>query len=679
MQKGLSKVCTNIFKTKREEAKIINQKSNIDIDLESVKELAAHFKLPIKFVELLFLRGLNNAEKIDDFLCKTDSSCFFDPFLLKGMDEAAARINLAIKNGERVVVYGDYDADGVCSSAILHLFLTGHGLKVYTHIPSRDGEGYGLSISVLEKIIDDFNPDLIITCDCGISCINEVEFILDIGVDIIITDHHQPQSQIPNCTVVNPHQPDCTYPFKELCGAGVVLKLVHATAGLSVAEGYLPLAAIATVADLVPLKSENRAIVRLGLQKLNSSIDSVGVSKLLKSLKLTTLVSTDIAFKIAPRLNAAGRMGDAKRAFDLLTTADPSQADQIITQLELDNDKRKLACEKMYNEAVFQLKQEKLYQSKSIILFNPLWEKGITGIVAAKLCGEFNRPVIIMAKSDDGYKGTCRSLDGINLHEALTKYRELLFDFGGHSQAAGFSINQENLTKFKEKLQDHFNQFPDNLFMPKVDYDMQICPSDIDLEFVNCLQLLEPFGHSNKMPLFCINATDLVTEPLKNDTHAIIRLPDEDLRIVAFGHSSKDSRFLGSAEKKLVIELKNDTYHKIGFCGHLKSVKTKQLFIDDDLTKGQFLKYFNHKNTPFPKQKTYNLDQMEQLTDGQMYGNLFVAGSQKAYNDFLAKHFDLATQYDVFNAAIKNNYNRLIISPDFDDNLMLDLYSKIIF
>ncbi len=289
------------------------KRDNTPVDLAETAELSEKLGLHKKITELLFSRGIRGEAAVKQFL-NPDQADFHDPFLMKGMRKAAERVQQAIDGNERVVVNGDYDADGVCAAAILTLYLVSRGLKVYPHIPSRTGEGYGLSIDSLERIIEEAEPDLIITCDCGISGKAEVAHTLDLGVDVIVTDHHEVSDEIPECTVINPKQADCNYPVKNLCGAGVALKLVEALGGRGAAMQYVDLAAVATVADLVPLLGENRLIVQLGLMPANRR--SPGLTALYRDLELADgLTSGDVAYKIAPRINAAGATRTARSSF----------------------------------------------------------------------------------------------------------------------------------------------------------------------------------------------------------------------------------------------------------------------------------------------------------------------------------------------------------------------------
>ena len=507
----------------------ITKRNNSIIDYDAVSNIAASLNLNNKLVELLFSRGFIDEKSIVSFL-HPNAENFYDPFLMKGMTEAVERINYAIENQERVIIYGDYDADGICANAILSLYLSSKGLDVYSHTPNRIGEDYGLNVETLEKLIEEVIPDLIITCDCGISCHDEVEFIQDLGVDVIVTDHHEVGSVVPECTVINPKQEDCHYPFSMLCGAGVALKVVQALGGKADMLKYLDLCSIATIADLVPLLDENRLIVQLGLNMIQST-ENKGLKALFENQKISVPTSSDIAYKIAPRINAAGRMGDAYRAFELLTTDNSTRVAEIIKDINKDNERRKKLCNEMYSEAVEDIENEDIVNNRAIVLSHPTWEKGITGIVAAKLCGDYNRPAFIMVNSGNAYKGTCRSIDGINVYEILTECADLLLEFGGHSQAAGFSIEQKNIPEFKQRVNAILRRYDGDLFLPNTEYDVEIAESELTYNFVNALDLLEPTGNSNSKPLFKLTECSFAVSPCKNNTNHISIVLDNKFQI----------------------------------------------------------------------------------------------------------------------------------------------------
>jgi len=642
-----------------------------------ISSIAQNLNLPLKIVELLFLRGIDTQDKIKSFI--SDETISHDPFLLKGMTKAKTKITQAIEKKQKILVYSDYDADGVCSAAIMARFLTAQNADFHIHIPSRDGDGYGLNIKTLEKLIEEVSPHLIITCDCGISCFDEAEYVISKGIDIIITDHHQPPQKIPNCIVINPKQRDCNYPFKELCGAGVALKLVHAFIGEAEAKNYLDLATIATIADLVPLLDENRSIVKLGLSQACKT-SSLGLKQMLSYLSLKTPTAIDIAFKVAPRLNAAGRMGDAKRAFILLDTNDMSTVKELILELEADNDRRKQVCEKLYSDAIKQLEGEELYNQKSIILYSDSFEKGITGIVAARLCGEFNRPVIIMSRAGDCYKGTARSNGRINIYEALTSVEHHLLEHGGHTQAAGFSIQEKNILLFKKELQEYFNKLDDDIFMPQVGYDIDILEQEIDGDLINALDLLEPYGHSNARPLFRLVAGKLKLLDIKGGVHTAITT-NKGFNIIAFGYSDKNYLLHGEGNKELILELKEDTYRG-GPSGILRHCTTADLIFDDEFAQSSFIMASNHVSAYDKAQCDSDYFTYQSLIDfapKSIYGTLFIAASHKTYKSFLDKHSDFVILKEYIKSLTKNNFNRIIVSPDFNEELNLAFYNRIVF
>ncbi len=655
------------------------KKNNTAIDVDTVESLSNKLDLPVKFIELMYTRGITDEQAINKFLFPNESY-FYDPFLMKGMKEATERLKSAIKNNERIVIYGDYDADGVCSAAILSLYFAEQGIEVFTHIPSRIADGYGLNTETIERIIEECSPDLILTCDCGISGYKEVEDACDLGVDVIVTDHHEVSDIIPNCIVIDPHQSDCFYPFEYLCGAGVALKLVEAMGGLEAAEKYLDLAAVATIADLVPLVDENRLIVQLGLKAV-SDIKNIGLKHLLLSQNLSgAITSSDISFKIAPRINAAGRMGDAYSAFELFTTDNIEKIQNIINDINENNNQRKELCVKLYNEAIADLKKEDLVTRRCIMLSHPLWEKGITGIVAARLAGEFNRPSFILVKSGNSYKGTARSIPEINIYSLLSDASDLLLEFGGHSQAAGFSILPENIEKFKDHVTKYLDKFPRELFEPSLMYDIEINEKDINNKFVDCLDLLEPTGNSNTKPLFKITESKLKIQPCKsNISHTQITLPD-NLQIFAFNNYTKNHFLTTEGNKSFVIELQNNNFLGREYIrGILKGLSIENFTFSDEVACAAFIKMATVSSDTSPSYVTYNKEEFGNLLDDNIYGTLIICGSKESYELFKKNYAgDNIILYEFMYATEKNNYSRLIVSPELDGLYMLG-YDKIIF
>jgi single-stranded-DNA-specific exonuclease len=651
---------------------IIRKLNNNTIDFELVGTIAKKLDLPFKFVELLFSRNLTDEDKIRKFIF-SEQNDFYDPFLFSDMSAIVERISHAANQSETVVVYCDYDADGICAGAILSLFLSTMGINVYSHIPSRTGEGYGLNKTTLERIIEEATPDLIITCDCGISGAAEVELIKDLGVDIIVTDHHEIPETIPDCLILNPHMPQSGYPFADLCGAGVAFKLVQALAGKEKAEEYLDLAAIATVADLVSLTDENRLIVQRGLKKIKQG-NNLGLSMLLERNQIQSIDSVDIAFKIAPRINAAGRMGDPSRAFTMLTSSDINTVKSMIDEIERDNDLRKTVCDTMYQEAVAELSNESLFQKRSIVLSNPSWEKGITGIVAARLAGEFHRPSFVLVSSKEAFKGTARSIAGINVYEMLKNASDLLTEFGGHAQAAGFSIMEENIEPFKERIEEYLQQFDENLFLPSAEYDIELCENEISKEFIMALDKLSPYGNSNPRPLFLLQTGIKSVEPFRNNPLHTNVATDGGKSIMAFNFNKKNQILAGKGKKELIIELKLSDYG--GFRGFMKTAATENLVFDAQLAHASYLKLLAISSHLPPKKTPY----VELPKQQGIFGTMYICGLQSTYERFVSspqgkqvalKEFMLSTD--------QNNLNRIIVSPEFDSDLNLSLYNRIVF
>ncbi|MBR2968089.1 MAG: single-stranded-DNA-specific exonuclease RecJ [Clostridia bacterium] len=656
------------------------KKNVIDVDIKDIEQLSSKLNLPAKFVELLYTRGVCGEQAIKRFLYPNENN-FHDPFLMKGMSAAVKRLNLAVENNETIVVYGDYDVDGVCSAAILSLYLAERGATVYTHIPSRINEGYGLNTESIERIIEDCSPDIILTCDCGISGHKEVEVAQDLGVEVIVTDHHEVSDTVPDCIVVNPHQVDCEYPFEYLCGAGVALKVVEAMGGIKDAKKFWELAAIATIADLVPLVDENRLIVQLGLTSV-SNIKNLGLKTLLLSQKISgNITSSDIAFKIAPRINAAGRMGDAYNAFELLTSDNLNRINSLIESINEDNSKRKSVCAKLYDEAIEDIKKENIIDRRCIILSHPEWEKGITGIVAARLSGEFNRPSFILVKSGNTYKGTARSIADINIYNLLTNAADLLIEYGGHSQAAGFSILPENIPAFKERVAEYLRGFPREYFEPMLTYDIEISESEISQKLIDCLELLEPTGNSNTKPFFMLNESKVKVQPCKsNILHTQITLPDS-FQIFAFNNYNKNHFLTTDGKKSLVVEFQTNIYNgKEYIRGILRGISIEKLTFSDEVAAANFIKMTALTSSNEPKFQKYDPIKINDIIGDNIYGTLLICGCRKSYEWFLKQYKgNSIILHDFMFSSLKNNYSRIIVSPEIDENLDLYGYEKIIF
>ncbi len=459
--------------------------------------------MPELMHQLLTRRGVASAEEARAFLCP-DTARLHDPMRLSSMETAVKRIWAAREAGETVCVYGDYDVDGVCATSILTLYLRSLGLDCTHYIPDRHAEGYGLNDAAITAIAQ--SASLLITVDCGISCVHEIETACSLGLDVIVTDHHRPGDILPACPIVNPLLND--YPFPSLCGAGVAFKLVCALGGLEDALAYVDLAALATVADLVPLTDENRIIVSVGLERINTQ-PRLGLRAMIERASLTgrTLTAGNIGFQIAPRINASGRLGDARRAFTLLTTDDELEATSLADELESENTRRRQEEQAVLHECLEMMNGYSLIDHRAIVLCGSGWNSGVIGLAASRLVTEYHYPVVLLAESEGVCVGSCRSIPAVDIFKALSSCADLMTRFGGHRQAAGLAMPREHLDEFIARLDDYLREHtePDD-YIPELEYDLSTPLDAIDEESVRLMERLQPTGWGNPAPVLLTHA-----------------------------------------------------------------------------------------------------------------------------------------------------------------------------
>jgi len=450
---------------------------------------------------LLLQRGITSFEEARAFF-NPSLADLHDPFLMKDMDKAVERILLAISSEQPILIYGDYDVDGTCSVAVLYLFLSAIYPNVFTYVPDRYREGYGVSSQGID-FADDNQIPLIITLDCGIKSHERVAYARQRRIDMIITDHHTPSETLPEAlAVLNPKRADCSYPYKELCGCGIGFKLVQAlckTLDFSpeTAYKYLDLVALATCADIVPLTGENRILVHTGLQLINQQPTEV-MQLLLASAKRPVEVR-DLVFVAAPRINAAGRMEHAEKAVRFLIGRDLDKA----TELEYLNTQRKTTDEQITEQALCMILSQGEEEAPATVVFSQDWHKGVIGIVASRLIETYYRPTIVFTQSGDVLAASARSVKGFNLYEALCECKDELIQFGGHTAAAGMTLRPENYERFKQKFQEVVERtLPQELRSPKLILSGKLPLSDITYTFYRCLQRFAPFGPKNMTPVF---------------------------------------------------------------------------------------------------------------------------------------------------------------------------------
>ncbi|MEK6512096.1 single-stranded-DNA-specific exonuclease RecJ [Myroides odoratimimus] len=455
---------------------------------------------------LLAQRGIETFEAAKKFF-RPSLEDLHDPFLMADMTEAVHRILNAIKNRESILVFGDYDVDGTTSVALMYSYLKSLGAQVDTYIPDRYNEGYGISYQGIDFAIQQ-GVHLIIALDCGIKSIEHIQYAKEKGVDFIICDHHLPGDIIPDAVaVLDPKRVDCLYPYKELCGCGVGFKLIQALntiQGLPFAsiEHYLDLVATAIAADVVPITGENRVLAYYGLKVINES-PRPGIKALMKLYDLATYTMTDIVFKLAPKINAAGRIEHGNFTVDLLTEATEEGANMTVEKIVNINEERKSLDQGITEEALKQIIDQKLINSKSTVVYSPSWHKGVIGIVASRLIDTYYRPTIVFTDSGDYLAASARSVKNFDIYQALEKCSEHLIQFGGHMYAAGLTIKKENLEAFRQKFEEVVsNTIQETDLIPEIEIDAKIQFSEITDKFLRVLKQFEPFGPGNPSPSF---------------------------------------------------------------------------------------------------------------------------------------------------------------------------------
>ena len=450
---------------------------------------------------LLCARGITDEFEVESFLYDTD---LMNPFELPDMDKAAERTLSAIENGEKITVFGDYDADGVTSTALLYSYLKSKGACVDYYIPDRAGEGYGMSIDAIQAL-KERGTELIITVDNGISAIEEVEYAHNIGMDVVVTDHHRVGEALPRAVaVVDPHRADAELEFREWAGVGVAFKFICALEGdegYELLEQYGDIVALGTVADIVSLRGENRIIVRSGIAYMNAAISEgtlrPGLAALLEASGSTAaLDSSSLAFRFAPRINAAGRMGSAYTALRLLLSESREEALQIAEEISQANTERQTIELQIAQSAIDYIEENPhIKYQRVIVVAGKDWHQGVIGIVASRLVEKYGKPAIIISRSGEIAKGSGRSIEGFSLYDALTYCSELLTQYGGHTLAAGMSIEDDKIDQFREKINEYASGATPAV--PVISIDCKLNPASINPELVYSMQMLEPFGAEN--------------------------------------------------------------------------------------------------------------------------------------------------------------------------------------
>lgn len=514
------------------------------LDKERAAAFAQTYGVPFFLAMLMNIRGLDDAAHLREFLGEGEP--LSDPFLLKDMDKAAARITRAVDNMEKIAVYGDYDADGVTSTAMLYSYLETRGADVIFYIPQREGEGYGMNIGAVEHLKEQ-GVSLIVTVDNGISSVQEVARANELGIDVVVTDHHRPQEILPDAVaVVDAYRPDDTSPYKHFSGVGIAFKLLMALedgAGdvEDLLEAYSDLAAIGTIGDIVPLTGENRTLIRAGLERLSQS-DRPGVQALLENAGIAgkVLTSTNVAFTLVPRINATGRMGAPERAVRLLISGYEEEAEVLSEEICADNEERRRVEAEIAEAAFADIEAKGYMKDRVVVVDGENWHHGVIGIVASRVTERCGKPCMIISRGETEAKGSGRSIEGFSLFEAICACGDLLIKFGGHPMAAGITLKPENIEAFRKRINqyaaEHFPQMPTQT----VTLDCKLNPAALSVSMAQSLTQLEPFGNGNPQPVFGLFNMELSNvTPVGGGGHLRLTLEKNGAVITAMRFNTK--------------------------------------------------------------------------------------------------------------------------------------------
>ena len=666
-----------------------------------VKETNLSKKINIspEISQILNNRGIEN-EKDAEIFMNPSLEYLRDPFLMKDMKKSTERIKKAIENKERIYIYGDYDVDGVSSTSILYLYFKSIGFPVKYYIPNRLEEGYGINEDAIKKIHDD-GCDLIITVDCGITSVKEVELANELGIDVIITDHHECQSEIPDAyAIVNPKQEDCNYPFDMLCGCGVAFKMIQALTDEEEFKtsmfDYLEIVTLATICDIVPLIDENRIIVKNGL-KLMKEGKNLGLRELIKVCGIETnkIGSSHIGFSIGPRINASGRLGYSYLGVQLFTTDNEDEAKEIANILEGKNIERQMIESKMYKEAEEILSSDERFKDdKVLVIAKEGWQHGIIGIVASKLTEKYYKPTILLTIEDGEATGSARSIKGFSIFDALVSCKDLMNKFGGHEQAAGLALDAKNIDELRVRINEiaDYNLSKEDLIENiKVEYELKEDSATLDL--VDNLHKLEPFGLSNPSPRFIMR--DLLLTNIfkmgKNKQHLKIIVENKkSYECVGFNMAYLADNFQLGDKVDILFQVDENNYNnerKVQFL--LKDIRLSHP--KSAVTNNLSMKLFE-KISPENKDSLYSVNtSKEDLVidiDGDKNINIFdyieedtlvitntLNGFYRALSDISLTDVEYEINFNYINE--KNNKVQLIFSPNID-KIDLKRYNRVI-
>ena len=510
-----------------------------EADEAEVERLQKEYNLNLLLAKILVNKGITEKEQIRKFLEPTRKD-FYDPFLMPDMEKAVERLLTAINKKERIIIYGDYDVDGITSITVLKSFLEERGMKVDSYIPNRLEEGYGLNKEAVKKIADE-NYELMVTVDCGISCKEEISYAKELGIETIVTDHHEVGEELPEAiAVVDAKRKDSKYPFRELAGVGVVFKVIQAIGmKLNLDEKeylkYLDIVCIGTISDIVPLADENRVIAKLGLLLVKQT-KNLGLKSILMSSGYKKIDSSTISFGVAPRINACGRMGDAKKALQLFLSKNINEIETLTNQLNAYNAKRQEIEKEIFEDAIVQIEEKHLEKNRTIVVAGTNWHHGVIGIVSSKITDIYFKPSILLCLEDGIAKGSGRSIPGFDLYTALQSCNDKIEKFGGHSMAIGITMKPENISEFAKKFEERATKEHIEDILPIIPIDARINFEQVNRDMVQSLKQLEPFGEANKTPIFLFKNLKIDSiRTLSEGKHLKMTLKSNNTAIDAIG------------------------------------------------------------------------------------------------------------------------------------------------
>ncbi len=648
------------------------KRNNFNISDEDAVNMSEHFKLSPIISKFLLSRGFYY-KKTESFLGDNinDITPNYD---LPNCDIACERIEEAMMTGEKIAVFGDYDADGICGTSIVVNAFKSFGYDdIFYYIPHRISEGYGLNNDAIDLFAEQ-GCSILITVDCGISNIEEINYAIENGIDVIVTDHHLPGEALPQAIIVNPKLSNDESQHN-LCGAAVAMKLMCVLFDDGIYYESCDLAAIATVADMVDLTGENRALVKMGLRKINQGTNK-NIEFLVKECfeNKKEIKADDISYTIAPTINAAGRIDAADKCVELFTGAS-SLPQETAAILAHDNYNRRKIEKDTFLSAIEKIKDLDLSKTKSIILYDESWHQGVLGIAASKIKNRYHRPVILFTLNGDELVGSARSIDGINIHEAIDSCKEYVSHFGGHFMAAGLSLSPENLANFKNSFENCLEKYDNTLFIPKLEYDIKASTSDIDSKIIEDIEKLEPFGKGNKAPVFLLkNITVSDYKKIGSDkNHFRCTINNEVNKIPAVAFSNNIILEDTLKYDAIISVQKNEWNGRISVQAQIHDIKTSNESIND---------FYKNKNDRFNlsisqglygnKQKEYimcDYTQLREIASKCLFSNLILAVDKDSVINIKNQIPDVYESFDVRFSYIeeeKVNYNTLVIAPDFE-------------